>query len=72
VRKDSEASTAILELLKAVPRKVLLTGTPATAKLFDAFNCLDVLRPGLLGQNKYSYQVIAPSPEPHLITPDHA
>lgn len=56
VMQDSDQSAAIMGLLKAIPRRLLLTGTPATAKLFDAYNQFDVLRPGLLASNKYEYR----------------
>ena len=42
-----------MALLQSVPRRLLLTGTPATSRLFDSFNLFQVLRPGLLAANKY-------------------
>ena len=56
-RRDSEQTLALLQLLlRAVPRRLLLSGTPATARLFDAYHLLDVVRPGLLARNKYDYE----------------
>lgn len=45
-----------MALLQSVPRRLLLTGTPATSRLFDSFNLFQVLRPGLLAANKYEYK----------------
>ena len=36
VRQDSDQTVALMQLLKAIPRRLLLTGTPATARLHDA------------------------------------
>ena len=56
VRQDSEQTQTMMALLKSVPRLLLLSGTPATARLFDAFNLFDVLRPGLMAKSKYDYK----------------
>ena len=56
VRQDCDQTRALMELLRSVPHRLLLTGTPATAKLYDAFNLFDVLRPGLLAKSKYEYR----------------
>ena len=56
VRKDCDLTVSLMEILKAIPHRLLLTGTPAVAKTFDSYNQIEVLRPGLLGASKYAFK----------------
>ena len=54
--KAGQATQAVLELLKPVPRVLLLSGTPSRSNYLDIFTQANLLRPGLLGD---SFQAFA-------------
>ncbi|KOO53191.1 snf2 DNA repair protein, partial [Chrysochromulina tobinii] len=54
--EESDQTKALMQLLKLIPHRLLLTGTPAVAKAFDSFNQVQLLRPGLLGVNKFEFR----------------
>ncbi|XP_024542351.1 DNA annealing helicase and endonuclease ZRANB3 [Selaginella moellendorffii] len=52
---DSEETTALMEVARAAPRAVFLSGTPSLSRPFDIFNQVNALWPGILGKNKYNF-----------------
>ncbi|KAI5569016.1 hypothetical protein BDE02_12G050900 [Populus trichocarpa] len=46
---------AVLDVAEKVKRIVLLSGTPSLSRPFDIFHQINMLWPGLLGQNKYDF-----------------
>nr|TKS00856.1 DNA annealing helicase and endonuclease ZRANB3 [Populus alba] len=56
-KNKSEANEikAVLDVAEKVKRIVLLSGTPSLSRPFDIFHQINMLWPGLLGQNKYDF-----------------
>ncbi|KAJ6765143.1 DNA ANNEALING HELICASE AND ENDONUCLEASE ZRANB3 [Salix koriyanagi] len=46
---------AVLDVAEKVKRIVLLSGTPSLSRPYDIFHQINMLWPGLLGQNKYDF-----------------
>lgn len=58
-KEDPPQIQALLRLLRhgsATKALLLLTGTPAVTKVFDMFNQVDLLRPGLLGSSRVDFR----------------
>lgn len=53
--KAGQATQAVLELLKLVPRVLLLSGTPSRSNYLDIFTQANLLHPGLLGESFQSF-----------------
>eukprot|EP00435_Cladocopium_sp_Y103_P072615 s107_g40.t2 len=53
--KAGQATQAVLELLKPVPRVLLLSGTPSRSNYLDIFTQANLLRPGLLGESFHAF-----------------
>ncbi|CAK9006462.1 SWI/SNF-related matrix-associated actin-dependent regulator of chromatin subfamily A-like protein 1 homolog [Durusdinium trenchii] len=53
--KAGQATRAVLELLKPIPRVLLLSGTPSRSNYLDIFTQANLLRPGLLGESFHSF-----------------
>ena len=53
--KAGQATQAVLELLKPVPRVLLLSGTPSRSNYLDIFTQANLLRPGLLGDSFHTF-----------------
>lgn len=53
--KAGQATQAVLELLKPVPRVLLLSGTPSRSNYLDIFTQANLLRPGLLGDSFHAF-----------------
>ncbi|GMQ10844.1 hypothetical protein CsSME_00053692 [Camellia sinensis var. sinensis] len=56
-KKPSEPGEikAVLDVATKINRIVLLSGTPSLSRPFDIFHQINMLWPGLLGQNKYEF-----------------
>jgi hypothetical protein len=54
-RAEARQTCAITQLLRGVARVVLLSGTPSPTRPLDLFLQCDILRPGLLGNDKYEF-----------------
>ncbi|KAI9117591.1 hypothetical protein K1719_011757 [Acacia pycnantha] len=56
-RKSSEPGEikAVLDVASKVKRLILLSGTPSLSRPYDIFHQINMLWPGLLGENKYAF-----------------
>eukprot|EP00760_Papus_ankaliazontas_P015126 PhM_4_TR16358/c0_g2_i1/m.81850 len=54
-RGDSIQSKLVRNLAAAIPHVLLLSGTPSVNRPFDAYEQINLLRPGLLGASKYDF-----------------
>lgn len=52
---DAQHTEAVWAVGRGATRIVLLSGTPSLSKPFDLFRQIDVLRPGLLGKDKFEF-----------------
>jgi len=52
--KEVHATLLLLTIMPKDAPIVLLTGTPAWTSTFDVYNQVDILRPGFLGNSKWS------------------
>lgn len=53
--KVGQATEAVLELLKHVPRVLLLSGTPSRSNYLDIFTQANLLHPGFLGDSFHTF-----------------
>uniref|UniRef100_A0ACD5ULP0 Uncharacterized protein n=1 Tax=Avena sativa TaxID=4498 RepID=A0ACD5ULP0_AVESA len=55
MKQENNQTNAILELALSINHIVLLSGTPSLSRPFDIYHQINMLRPNLLGDNKFEF-----------------